>query len=294
MPRYALTIEYDGRAFAGTQAQRAGLRTLQGVLAEAASRLDGAPVDVRLASRLDAEVSALALTGDLVLGRTWDPAALGMALTSHLPPDVAVRRVAAVADRWSARNDAAAKTYAYRIRHRPVRPVLDQRCLWLRQIDHPERLHQLAAQLIGDHDLSGFACLRGDDTDADDPRRRVLAAEWTREDDAGDGLWHFRITGEGFLYKQVRGLVGAMVFVAQGRAGIADFAAAMRHGRGARRLGNIAPGNALLLERTRYEPEPDWVETRGNGQPERSGSREGVPGSAGLPDSGAPGLPDSD
>jgi tRNA pseudouridine38-40 synthase len=268
MPRYALTIEYDGRAFAGTQAQRAGLRTLQGVLGEAASKLEGVPLEVRLASRLDAEVSALALTGDLTLARAWDPAALGMALTSHLPNDVAVRRVAAVGDGWSARNDAASKTYVYRIRHRPVRPVLDQRCLWLRQIDHPERLHQLAALLVGDHDLSGFACLRGDDTDADDPRRRVLAAAWERTDDADDGLWHFRITGEGFLYKQVRGLVGAMVFVAQGRTGVDDFIAAMRHGRGARRLGNIAPGNALLLERTRYEPEPEWITVRGGVRPE--------------------------
>lgn len=281
MPRYALTIEYDGRAFAGTQAQRAGLRTLQGVLGEAATKLAGSPLDVRLASRLDAEVSALALTGDLTLSRTWDPPALGMALTSNLPADVVVHRVAAVGDNWSARNDAASKTYVYRIRHRPVRPVLDQRCLWLRQIDHPQRLHELAALLVGDHDLSAFSCLRGDDTDADDPRRRILATSWTRTDDTSDGLWHFRITGEGFLYKQVRGLVGAMVFVAQGRASIDDFVTAMRQGRGARRLGNIAPGNALLLERTHYEPEPEWVAVRGT---DKSGSRESDPRSTGLPD----------
>ena len=65
-----------------------------------------------------------------------------------------------------------------------------------------------------------------------------------------------------------------MVFVAQGRAGVDDFAAAIRHGRGARRLGNIAPGSALLLERTCYEPEPAWVAVRGSSQ-RSDGSSDG-------------------
>ncbi len=259
MPRYALTIEYDGRAFQGTQAQAPGLRTLQGVLEAAAATLDGKEVQVRLSSRLDAEVSALALTGDCMLAKEWDPATLALAFTSNLPNDVAVRRVARVADGWSAKLHARSKTYRYRVVQRGVRPVLDRDCLWVRQLDHVERLHELAALLSGDLDLSGFACLRGDDTDAQDPHRRVLRAWWTREPRGDDTHWLFRITGQGFLYKQVRGLVGAMVFVAQGRAECADFIAAMQAGRSARRFGNIVPGGGLVLEQVSYDPEPAWV-----------------------------------
>ncbi|MBA3936598.1 MAG: tRNA pseudouridine synthase A [Planctomycetes bacterium] len=236
MPRFALTIEYDGRAFQGTQAQGPGLRTLQGVLEAAATRLDGQEVQVRLCSRLDAEVSALALTGDCLFGKDWHPATLALAFTGNLPADVAVRKVARVADDWSAKIHARSKTYRYRVVQRGVRPVLDRDCLWVRQLDHVERLHELAALLVGDLDLSGFACLRGDDTH-----------------------WLFRITGQGFLYKQVRGLVGAMVHVAQGRAECADFIAAMQAGRGARRFGNIVPGHGLALECVSYDPEPEWV-----------------------------------
>ena len=259
MPRYALEFEYDGAAFAGTQLQGKGERTLQAVLDQAAATVDGAAVTVRLGSRLDAEVSAEALGADALFSRPWDPVALGFALSQALPTDVVVRRAAAVDDRWSAKHRAAAKTYRYRIRVRGIRPVLDQRCWWVRRVDHPDLLDQLAPLLVGDHDLAGFACLRHDETDDEDPRRRILAAGWERTADGHDQLLTFRITGEGFLYKQVRGLVGAMLFVAQGRATPTDFAGSVAAGRGARRLGNIAPGLGLVLERVGYDPEPPWV-----------------------------------
>ena len=82
MPQYAIEFEYDGGAFAGTQEQRGDIRTLQSVLTAAVTQLEGAPTKVRLASRLDAGVSAYGLVGDVALNRVWEPATLGMALTS--------------------------------------------------------------------------------------------------------------------------------------------------------------------------------------------------------------------
>lgn len=259
MPRFAIALEYDGKDFAGTQTQAPGLRTLQQVLGEAAARLEDRPCQVRLSSRLDAGVSATALIADLLVERTWEPAALGQALSSHLPPDAVVRRVAPVPDDWFAKIQAKAKTYHYRVCRRTVRPVLDQRVWWVRRMDHPERLGQAARLLPGHRDLSGFACLRRDETDDQDPFRAVLSADWLSEARDGQELHTFRITGEGFLYKQVRGLVGAMVFLAQGNATVDDFAAAMADGRGTRRLGNIAPPEGLCLVETRFDPEPAWV-----------------------------------
>jgi tRNA pseudouridine38-40 synthase len=257
MPRFAFAVEFDGRAFQGTQLQP-GLRTLQEVLASALSTLNGARAVPRLSSRLDAEVSAVLLPGDVELVRSWQPRILGMALASQLPRDVVARRVALVADSWNAKRDALEKTYCYHLLLRGVRPVLDQRALWVREMDHPERLATLARMIIGRRDLSGFACQRGDDSDHGDPRRLYRAAAWTANRDGDDVRWTFRITGQGFLYKQIRGLVGAMVHVAQGRASLDDFAAAMAAGWGARRFANMAPGAGLLLEHVRYADEPAW------------------------------------
>jgi tRNA pseudouridine38-40 synthase len=259
MPRFAIALEYDGGEFAGTQAQAPGLRTLQQVLGDAAAKLEDRPCPVRLSSRLDAGVSATALIADLLVERPWDPAALGQALSSHLPGDAVVRRVAPVPDDWFAKIQAKSKTYHYRVCRRTVRPVLDQRVWWVRRMDHPDRLAAAARLLPGHRDLSGFACLRRDESDDQDPFRAVLSADWLQETQAGQELHTFRITGEGFLYKQVRGLVGAMVFLAQGNATVDDFAAAMADGRGTRRLGNIAPPEGLCLVETRFDPEPPWV-----------------------------------
>jgi tRNA pseudouridine38-40 synthase len=266
VPRYALNFEYDGLAFSGTQEQRDGLRTLQSVLMTALTLLDreqpaalDAPLKVRLASRLDAGVSARGLVGDVLLPRPWSALALGMALSSHLPADVVVRKVAEVPDNWNAKTSAKSKTYVYCIRRRNIRPVLDRRCWWVRRIDFPEHLPTLATFILGDQDLSGFSCLRRDESDLEDPHRRVLHAQWDSELNNGEEVYTFTITGEGFLYKQIRGLVGAMLFVAQGRATIDDFRSTIKGGREAARIGNIAPAEGLTLLNITYDPAPTWI-----------------------------------
>ncbi len=267
MPRYALELEFAGAAFNGTQVQDHG-RTLQGVVAQTLVDLVGHSVDLRPGSRLDQGVSARALPSDVRLDRDWDPVVLGLALNQKLPKDIIVRRVAGVADGFDARRDSVAKAYRYRVLVRPTRPVLDHAALWIRHLPHPERLADLAALIPGRHDLSGFACLRHDETDVKDPVRDYLTARWSAQpcgDEADGSEYTFRIRGAGFLYKQVRGLVGAMVHVAAGRATVDDFMRAMADGRAATRLANIAPAEGLLLERAEFTPEPDWrvVDPRG-------------------------------
>jgi tRNA pseudouridine38-40 synthase len=250
-------VEFDGRGFQGTQYQP-GLSTLQEVLGQALTTISGSRTVVRLSSRLDADVSAVLLPGGVHLDRVWQPRILGMALASELPRDVVARRVALVADSWNAKRDAVEKTYLYRILLRGVRPVLDAHALWVRRMDHPERLQELAQLLVGHTNLSGFACQRGDGSDHADPTRFYRAADWTCSRVGDDLLWSFRITGTGFLYKQIRGLVGAMVHVAQGRATMDDFVNCLHSGWGAPRFANMAPGTGLVLEQVRYEPEPAW------------------------------------
>ncbi len=256
---YALAVEFDGGGFCGTQVQGKGERTLHAVLAAAVERLDGAPVHLRLASRLDTGVSASWLTADVRLRRQRDPALILSALNGNLPRDVAVRAVAPVAAGFNAIGAASGKTYVYRLSVRPVRLVLDRTAWWLRELDHPERLAELAALIRGRHDLSGFACLRHNDSDAADPVRTITAAEWSLARLDGAEEWTLRLSGTGFLYKQIRGLVGAMVHVAGGRASVEDFRRLMAAGRNAVKFANVAPAEGLRLERVAYDPEPAWV-----------------------------------
>jgi tRNA pseudouridine38-40 synthase len=257
MPRYALEIEFDGRDFQGTQVQSSG-RTLQGELSTILSGFAGVPVMPRPASRLDAGVSAETLPCDITLSAHWDPRELGAALNARLPKDIVIRRMAVVPDDWHSQIDAKAKHYRYSLLQRPSRPALPAQATWIRRLDHPDRLQGMAALLVGRQDLSGFSCLRRDDSDADDPIREVISAHWSTQETSMGTRWTFRICGTGFLYKQIRGMVGAMLVVAQGRRAQEEFVATVISGRKAVRLGNIAPAHGLVLERVDYQPQPPW------------------------------------
>lgn len=260
--RVALLVEYDGAGFSGSQAQSA-LRTVQGELAATIERVIGSPVVVRPASRLDQGVSAEALPVDVLLphlpgrGATTEQGLrnLGLALASEMPGDLTVRRLAAVDERWHAQFEAVDKTYRYTVLLRGTKPALDRRSWWVKQIERPELLQYLADRLVGVHDLRLFACLRHDGTDEKDGAREITAATWERR---GDALI-FRITGKGFLYKQVRGFVGGMIYVAQGRRTVEEFERRIAGEATELRLGKIAPAEGLVLERISYDPEPDWL-----------------------------------
>ncbi len=262
MPRLLLDLEFDGRAFQGTQAQGKGERTLVGVVREAFRKAFGLEVLVRPSSRLDAGVSAASLPMDVWIdhlpGRAGDPWAVGLGLSVALPEDVAVRRLAVVPDDFSARIAAVGKTYVYRVLVRPTAPALDRRVWWVRQLDHPEMLQDLAHHLIGTQDLRAFACLRGDGTDDDDGARTITQATWTWTNHQAGRLGVFTVEGTGFLYKQIRGFVGAMVFTAQGRRPVEDYLARCAGDTSRARIGNIAPPEGLVLERVHFDPEPVW------------------------------------
>jgi len=258
MPRVAFDFEFDGRGFCGSQAQHE-LRTVQGELTIALSRIVGVQVVVRPASRLDQGVSAECFPADALLPHL--PGAgnalrnLGLAMAAELPRDITVRRVALVDERWNAQYAAREKTYRYTVTVRGTKPVLEPRCWWVRRLDHPERLQPMADLLLGSRDLRLFANLRHDGSDNEVRERHILQSLWQTQ---GSDLV-FRIRGTGFLYKQIRGFVGAMIHVAQNHRGVDEFTGIVNGDVMIRRLGNIAPPDGLVLEQVVYEPEPDWL-----------------------------------
>lgn len=268
MPRFALDLELTGGHYAGTAIQP-GVPTVQGHLEEILARLAGRPVRIRLAGRLDRGVAAEGLPIHVDLERDWDPCELARALTGQaqgLPggPALVVRRAARVADHWDALFTACEKRYRYVLVERSNRPILEPRCWWLRgaRLDSAF-LDAGAALFVGRHDLSGFACLRGDPSDRRDGTRTITASHWLHESIPGGVRRTFRICAQGFLYKQVRGLVGALVQGARLTGtgpSLDDLRAAIAAGRQAPRLGDVAPASGLTLESVSYgAQEPAWT-----------------------------------
>lgn len=243
MTTLRLLVEYDGAGFAGWAAQP-GQRTCQAVLSDALETVLRAPVDLRVAGRTDAGVSA---SGQVASARTEAPAdarRLVRALPAVLPDDLNVRRVDAVDDGFDARRDALSRAYEYRVLHAPRSPLRRGRVL-----DHPQPLDvdamQAAARAAeGQHDFTAFTPT---DTQHVFFDRTVVASRWERR---GDELV-YRVEADAFLRHMVRVLVGTMLEVGRGRRDVAGFTRLL-HGAARSEAGPTAPAHPLTLVGVRY------------------------------------------
>lgn len=234
MPTTRLDLEYDGAGFAGW-ARQPRLRTVQGDLEAALTRLLGEPVALSVAGRTDRGVHAWGQVASYP-----GPAVPTRALNALLDDDVAVRACGPAPEGFDARRDARSRTYCYRILHRPERSVFERgRAIWWPRGLDRDALHACAALLPGTHDLTAFTPTQTAHVRFE---RDVLAARWA---DDGDRL-DFWITADAFLRHMNRILVGTMLEVATGRRSLGAFEALLA-GRPRADAGDTAPAHGLYL-----------------------------------------------
>ncbi|MGH6816041.1 MAG: tRNA pseudouridine synthase A, partial [Hyphomicrobiaceae bacterium] len=157
MPRYRLTLEYDGTPFVGWQTQPTG-PSVQAALIEAIRRFTGEHVAVRGAGRTDAGVHAFAQVAHVDLARPWEPFKVREAVNFHVKPQpIVVIAAEVVPETFDARFSATARHYLYRILARRAPPALERnRVWWLPVALDAEVMHAAAQRLVGRHDFTTF------------------------------------------------------------------------------------------------------------------------------------------
>ncbi len=250
MPRYKLTIEYDGTPFVGWQVQAAGV-SVQGVLAEAVRRFSGEEVPVHGAGRTDAGVHATGQVAHVELARDWRPDTVRDAMNAHLRPHpVAVLAAEEVAEDFHARFSATGRRYLYRIIARRPDLVLERDRAWrvLRPLD-AQAMALGAARLIGRHDFTTF---RAVGCQAASPVKTLDRLEVETVPLVGPGM-EIRVHAQArsFLHHQVRSMVGTLVKLGEGAWTPDDVTAALE-AKDRRRCGPMAPSAGLYLAEVTY------------------------------------------
>ncbi|HWB43901.1 MAG TPA: tRNA pseudouridine(38-40) synthase TruA [Hyphomicrobiaceae bacterium] len=248
MPRYRVTIEYDGTPFVGWQVQASG-PSVQGRLAEAILKLSGESPTVYGAGRTDAGVHALGQVAHFDLARAWPVDTVRAALNFHLKPDpIAILTCATVPETFDARFSAVARHYRYRILTRAARPALDRdRVWWVPQRLNVAAMAKAADRLVGRHDFTTF---RAAGCQAKSPVKTLDRLD-VRED-AEQVL--IEASARSFLHSQVRSMVGSLKLVGEGKWTADDLSRALE-ARDRAACGPLAPSCGLYLVRVEYPTE---------------------------------------
>lgn len=245
MPRYRITIEYDGTPFVGWQRQAAGL-SVQGVLEQAIAKFSGESPSVRAAGRTDAGVHALGQVAHFELVKEWEANRIRDAVNFHLRPHpVVTLDCAMVGPEFDARFSAVKRHYLYRILTRRAPPVLDRNRVWWLPFElDVEAMAEGAKVLVGRHDFTTF---RASQCQARSPLKTLDSFCVMRH----EAEIQFRVSARSFLHNQVRSMVGSLKLVGEGKWNAADVTARL-NACDRRLCGPVAPAAGLYLHKVDY------------------------------------------
>src|SRR5215831_17555343 len=174
MPRFRVTLAYDGTDFVGWQRQPSGT-SVQGLLEDALRDLDQRDVTVIGAGRTDAGVHALEQVAAFTLARDIAPDVLVRAVNVRLPDTVRVMGADIAPADFHPQFDSKGKTYRYRIWNGPVLSPFDRRFAWhVPATLDVDAMQSAAKTLEGTHD---FAAFQATDSDTKTTTREMFTSE---------------------------------------------------------------------------------------------------------------------
>ena len=244
MRNIRLDICYDGTRYRGWQRLSGVENTIQGKLEQALGRILNEDIEISGSGRTDAGAHARGQVANFHTQSDMLCADILSALRRYLPEDIGIYSCREVPDRFHARLNAKAKTYAYRIWNSDAPCVFDRRFVYVfpEELDL-EKMKQAAKLFLGQHDFSAF---NANKKMKKSTVRRIDSLEISRK---GQEI-RITVTGDGFLYNMVRIIVGTLIEVGQGKRDADSIPALF----GAKReeAGYLVPAQGLCLTEVNY------------------------------------------
>lgn len=244
--RWKVVCAYDGTGFAGWQSQPGG-GAIQDVIEARLNAMLGGLVRIHGSGRTDAGVHARGQVFHFDAAWRHGAAKLQAALRAGLPPGIQIRSVAVAPAGFHARFSATGKRYQYNLWTGDADPFT-RPFVW--GVERPRPLDEMAMRaaagvLRGQHDFAGFAARRG-------PEEEETVRDLRRLDIVRRGRrWKLVFEADGFLYKMVRSLTGALVAVGEGKLTAGDLEAILTQATRTEAV-QTAPPQGLFLEKVFY------------------------------------------
>lgn len=248
MPRYKLTIEYNGMPYRGWQKQE-GLPTVQEAIEKAMSQFAQHEVTVFAAGRTDAGVHARGQVIHVDFEKPWQTYKIMEATNGLLKLEghpISVLQVEEAADDFDARFSAKYRSYKYRIINRRAPLTVDlERAMWVRFPLDVDAMHEAAQELVGEHDFTTF---RSTDCQAKSPIRTLDKLDVSRVSET-----EIEIIAEAraFLHNQIRSFAGTLRLVGDGKWSRQDLIDAL-HAKDRTRCGPVAVPYGLYFMKVGY------------------------------------------
>ncbi len=250
MTRYKAIISYDGTNFSGFQRQPHA-RTVQEEIEKTLGRLNsGQSVTIHGAGRTDAGVHAYGQVIHFDLPEERDAEKLRFGLDTQCPEDIDILAVEVVSEQFHARYNKHSKTYEFLVDNgRPKNPMMRYYATHYPYHLDLSLMQEAIQDLVGTHDFTGFTATG---TSVEDKVRTITRAELTVDEKTG--FLVFTFSGNGFLYKQVRNMVGTLLKIGNGRMPVNQIKTIL-DSKNRNLAGPTAAGNGLYLKEIIYEEE---------------------------------------
>ncbi len=246
MRNIKITIEYDGKNFAGWQIQPKK-ESIQETIQNALKEITGEDIEITASGRTDAGVHALNQVANFKTNSTIETTKIPYALNSKLPNSIVIKSAEEVEERFHSRYNCTEKTYKYIINNNEFPSALNR----YREFHMPQKLDfeamkEATSYFIGEHDFAGFKSSGG--APKKTTIRTIKKATITK---SKDNRITIELTGDGFLYNMVRIISGTIVDVGLGKIKAQDIPEIIES-KDRKKAGKTLPPHGLYLVNVKY------------------------------------------
>ncbi len=247
MRNIKLTISYHGKYFSGWQVQNTGVITIQEEVEKAFSRLLNEDIKITGSGRTDAGVHAIAQIANFHTENDKIPlTAFVFGINRILPRGIAILNAKEVNNKFNARKSAKKKTYIYQIYNDKIISPLDDDFYYLfkYKLDF-NKMKKASEYFIGEHDFASFAAAKNSTRTT---IRTIYDIKWNTD----DKKIFFEITGNGFLMKMVRNIIGTLIEIGNNKKSVNSINDILKS-KNRDFAGATAPAKGLFLKEVFYD-----------------------------------------